>query len=41
MSDDSKASEMSDTKLKKMVIRIYESIKKAITLDKDRKDAEM
>ena len=41
MSDDSKASEMPEPKLKKMVVRIYESIKKTITLDKDRKDAEM
>ena len=41
MADDSNSSEMPETKLSKIVVKLYESIKRKITLDKDRKEAEM
>jgi len=41
MSDDSESSGVPETKIQKLAILIYESIKRRITLNKDRKDPEM
>ena len=41
MSDDSNSNELPELKLSKIVVKLYESIKRKIILDKDRKDNDM